>query len=137
MINTVTLVGRLTRDPEIQKIVSTGTTIGRFSIANSQYIKGEEKTSFINCVTFNRTAENVYNHVHKGDLVGVVGRIQTSQYTAKDGTKRVSTDVLVNEIQFLETRRQEQPVAAVPVEAPQTDDYGNMGLNINPDDLPF
>lgn len=137
MINTVTLVGRLTRDPEIQKIVSTGTTIGRFSIANSQYIKGEEKTSFINCVAFNRTAENVYNHVHKGDLVGVVGRIQTSQYTAKDGTKRVSTDVLVNEIQFLETRRQEQQVAAVPVEAPQTDDYGNIGLNIDPDDLPF
>ena len=137
MINTVTLVGRLTRDPEIQKIVSTGTTIGRFSIANSQYIKGEERTSFINCVTFNKTAENVYNHVHKGDLVGVVGRIQTSQYTAKDGSKRVSTDVLVNEIQFLETRRQEQQVAAVHVEAPQTDDYGNMGLNIDPDDLPF
>lgn len=137
MINTVTLVGRLTRDPEIQKIVSTGTTIGRFSIANSQYIKGDERTSFINCVTFNKTAENVYNHVHKGDLVGVVGRIQTSQYTAKDGSKRVSTDVLVNEIQFLETRRQEQQVAAVPVETPQTDDYGNMGLNIDPDDLPF
>lgn len=137
MINTVTLVGRLTRDPEIQKIVSTGTTIGRFSIANSQYIKGEEKTSFINCVTFNRTAENVYNHVHKGDLVGVVGRIQTSQYTAKDGTKRVSTDILVNDIQFLETRRQEQQVAAVQVEAQKTDDFGNLGLNINPDDLPF
>lgn len=137
MINTVTMVGRLTKDPEIQKIVSTGTTIGRFSIANSQYFRGEEKTSFFDCVTFNKTAENVYNHVHKGDLVGVVGRIQTSQYTAKDGTKRVSTDILVNDIQFLETRRQEQQVAAAQVEAPKTDDFGNLGLNINPDDLPF
>lgn len=137
MINTVTLVGRLTKDPEIQKIVSTGTTIGRFSIANNQYFRGEEKTSFFDCVTFNKTAENVYNHVHKGDLVGVVGRIQTSQYTAKDGTKRVSTDILVNDIQFLETRRQEQQVAAVQVEAQKTDDFGNLGLNINPDDLPF
>lgn len=137
MINTVTMVGRLTKDPEIQKIVSTGTTIGRFSIANNQYFRGEEKTSFFDCVTFNKTAENVYNHVHKGDLVGVVGRIQTSQYTAKDGTKRVSTDILVNDIQFLETRRQEQQVAAVQVEAPKTDDFGNLGLNINPDDLPF
>lgn len=137
MINTVTMVGRLTKDPEIQKIVSTGTTIGRFSIANNQYFRGEEKTSFFDCVTFNKTAENVYNHVHKGDLVGVVGRIQTSQYTAKDGTKRVSTDILVNDIQFLETRRQEQQVAAVQVEAQKTDDFGNLGLNINPDDLPF
>lgn len=137
MINTVTMVGRLTKDPEIQKIVSTGTTIGRFSIANNQYFRGEEKTSFFDCVTFNKTAENVYSHVHKGDLVGVVGRIQTSQYTAKDGTKRVSTDILVNDIQFLETRRQEQQVAAVQVEAPKTDDFGNLGLNIDPDDLPF
>lgn len=136
MINVVILVGRLTRDPEFQKAVSTGTSIAKFSLANSQWTRDGDKVSYINCVSFNRTAENVYNHVHKGDMVGVVGRLSTSQYTAKDGTKRVSTDVLVNEVQFLETRKQETSAPKTEY-APKEDDFGMTDLGINPEDLPF
>ena len=140
MINVVILVGRLTRDPEFQKAVSTGTSIAKFSLANSQWTKDGDKVSYINCVSFNRTAENVYNHVHKGDMVGVVGRLSTSQYTAKDGTKRTSTDVLVNEVQFIETRKQEvapKTVEFAPKPEEKVDDFGMAGLGIDPEDLPF
>lgn len=129
MINVVVLVGRLTKDPEFQKIVSTGNSLAKFTLANNQWSKDGDKVSFVSCIAFGRTADNIYNHVHKGDLIGVVGKINTSQYTAKDGSKRVSTDVIVNEAQFLERRQKE--------EAPKTDEFGGLGLDVDPEDLPF
>ena len=87
MINNVTLVGRLTRDPEL-RYTGNGTAVVSFTIAadrpftNSQ---GEREADFINCVAWRRTAEVVSNYTHKGSLVGVTGRIQTRSYENNEG----------------------------------------------------
>lgn len=103
MINICTIVGRLTADVEISK-TNGGSTVAKFSLANNRYYNGEQQTTFINCVAWNKTAENMAVYTHKGQLVGVVGRISARSYTAEDGTKRTFTEVIANEVHFLERK---------------------------------
>lgn len=109
-MNRVMLIGRLTAKPELRY---TGSNIpyARFSVAinrtfsNSQ---GQRETDFINVIIWRKQAENVCNFLDKGSLVSVEGRIQTGSYDDKDGNRRYTTDVVADNVQFLESRSQSQ-----------------------------
>lgn len=100
-MNLVVLTGRLTRDPEL-KFGQSGKAYSRFSLAvDRPFQKGE--ADFINCVAFGKTAELIGEYLRKGRKVGVNGRLQMNRYEA-NGEKRTSYDVLVENIEFLESK---------------------------------
>ncbi len=106
-MNKVILMGRLTRDPEVR--VSTGerqTTIGRFSIAVDRRFKreGQPEADFFNCTCFGKQAEFVERYLHKGTKVVVVGSVQNDNYTNKDGQQVYSVQIMVDEIEFAESK---------------------------------
>lgn len=106
MLNIVVLTGRLTREPEL-KYSQSGVPVCRFTLAVNRSFgnaNGEREADFPNIVTFRKIAENVANHLHKGSLVGVEGRIQTSSFDGKDGNRVFLTEVIANSVQFLEPR---------------------------------
>ena len=107
-MNRVCLVGRLTAEPELRY---TGSNIpyARFSLAVNRTFnnaQGEREADFINIVVWRRQAENVANYLDKGSQVSIEGRIQTGSYTAQDGSRRYTTDVVADSVQFLDSRRQ-------------------------------
>lgn len=108
MINRVVLVGRMTKDPELRRTQS-GAAVTNFTLAVNRNFKtdGQPDADFINCVIWNKSAENVERYCFKGSLVGVEGRIQSRQYEAQDGTKRTVVEVVCDSVQFLETKAKE------------------------------
>lgn len=103
-MNKVILIGRLTADPELRHTQS-GLAVANFTLAVDRGFKGqdgEQKADFIPIVTWRNLAENCAKYLAKGRLVAVSGRIQTGSYTATDGTKRYTTDVVADEVKFLE-----------------------------------
>jgi single-strand DNA-binding protein len=105
-MNRVVLVGRLTRDPELRFTPGTGRAVASFTLAVNRRFKsqGQPDADFIPIVVWGKIAENTANYVSKGRLVGVSGSIHTRIYEAKDGTKRYVTEVVADEVQFLESR---------------------------------
>lgn len=106
MINHVVLVGRLTRDPEL-KYTTNGIANLRFSVAVNRTFtnqNGERQADFINCVAWRGQAENMAKFLRKGSLIGTEGRIETGSYQAQDGSTRYTTDVIVDNVQFLEPK---------------------------------
>ncbi len=109
-MNKVILMGRLTRDPEVR--YSQGDNplaIARYTLAvdrrQSRSNNGDEQTAdFINCVAFGRTGEFAERYLHKGTKIAVTGRIQTGSYTNKDGVKVYTTEVVVEDHEFCESR---------------------------------
>ena len=105
-MNKVEIVGRLTRDVEI-RTTESGTVTARFSIAVSRRFKNVEgvyEADFINCVAFGKTAEFIEKYFSKGSMIGVTGRIQTGSYTNKDGQKVYTTDVVIEECEFVTSK---------------------------------
>lgn len=106
MINRVVLVGRLTKDPEL-RFTSNNVAVATFTLAvnrNFTTSDGKQEADFIPCVVWRKPAENVGKYVRKGSLVGVDGRIQTRNYEAQDGTRRYITEVVCDNVRFLDTR---------------------------------
>lgn len=109
MINRTVLVGRLTKDPEI-RYTQSGTAVANFTVAvNRQFTNanGEREADFISCIVWRKAAENFCNFTHKGSLVGIDGRIQTSSYE-KEGQRVYSTQVVVDSFSLLEPKQQSQ-----------------------------
>ena len=109
MINRVVLTGRLTRDPEVT-VSQSNIPVAKFSLAVNRAFSnsnGEREADFINCVAFRKQAENIQQYVKKGHLVGVDGRIQTRNYTNKEGQKVYVTEVVCDSVQFLEPKTQQ------------------------------
>ncbi|MDP4177944.1 MAG: single-stranded DNA-binding protein [Bacillota bacterium] len=106
-MNKVVLIGRLTKDPELKYTPGTGTAVATFTLAiDRRFSKdGQKEADFISIVAWSKTAELVANYMKKGSQVGVSGRIQSRTYDAKDGTKRYITEVVADEIQFLDSKR--------------------------------
>ncbi len=105
MINRVVIVGRLTRDPDL-RYTTSGAAVAQFTVAvNRQFTnsQGERDADFINCVVWRKAAENFTNFTHKGSLVGLDGRIQTSSYE-KDGQRIYRTDVVIENFSLLSPR---------------------------------
>lgn len=106
-MNKVILMGRLTRDPEVRYAQNENSTaVARYSLAVDRRFKreGEQDADFIGCVAFGRAAEFAEKWLHKGSKIVVTGRIQTGSYTNKDGQKVYTTDVVIEEQEFAESK---------------------------------
>ncbi|GLB59011.1 single-stranded DNA-binding protein [Cytobacillus sp. NCCP-133] len=121
MINQVTLVGRLTRDPEVKR-TQEGTPVTNVTLAvNRQYRnqKGEIEADFVSCTLWKKTAENTAQYCRKGSLIGITGRIQTRHYDNQENKRVYVTEVVAEMVRFLEPRRAEEvPVAVIKEELP-------------------
>lgn len=104
-MNKVVLIGRLTRDPELKFTPGSGVAVSTFTLAvDRNYVgqDGQRQVDFINCRAWRKLAETIANNLSKGRLVAVHGSIQTGSYDAKDGSKKYFTEVVVDEIKFLD-----------------------------------
>lgn len=116
MINNVVLVGRITRDVEL-RMSDSGKAYTNFSLAVNRAFKGQDgkqQADFINCIVFGKQAENLARYCGKGSMIGVLGSIQTGKYQGKDGNTVFTTDIIVQNVQFLDTKnnqgqQQQQP----------------------------
>lgn len=106
MINRVILVGRLTRDPNELRRTGNDLAFASFTVAvDNRFAKTEEnRTNFINCVVFGKSAEFLTNYAKKGSLVGIEGRLQSRSYDDKDGKRVYVTDVVCDNVQLLESK---------------------------------
>ena len=107
-MNKVVIIGRFTRDPEIKYTTGeNATATARFSLAVNRRFKNKEgnyDADFINCVAFGKTVECIEKYFTKGMAIGITGRIQTGSYTNKEGQKVYTTDVVVEETEFVESK---------------------------------
>lgn len=103
-MNSVVLIGRLTRDPEVRYTAGTQMAVCTFTVAIDRPVKAgsEKQTDFPRVTCFGKQAENCERFLAKGRLVGVQGRIQTGSYTNKDGATVYTTDVVADRVEFLE-----------------------------------
>lgn len=144
MFNLVVLTGRLTADPEL-KTTPNGIPVTTFSIAvNRNYRAGEEQqTDFINIVAWRQRAEFITKYFKKGSMIGIEGSIQTRRYQDKNGNNRTAFEVVVNNAQFVESKRDgassttapvanNEPMAFSNADASDFAEIGGMD-----DDLPF
>ena len=106
IINKVVLLGRLTKDPELKYAAGSGTAVCRFTVAINRQFKKDD-TDFINCVAFGKTGETITQYFTKGSKIAITGNIQTGSYDTKDGTKRYTTDVIVETFEFVESKKKE------------------------------
>ena len=102
-MNKVILIGRLTKDPDLRFAAGSGTAVTRFSLAVNRQFKreGQPEADFINCIAFGKTGEMIAQYLTKGRQLAVTGSIQTGSYEAKDGTKKYTTDILVDSFEFI------------------------------------
>lgn len=134
MLNRTILIGRLTRDPEL-RYTPNGTPNCTFTLAvdrpftNSQ---GEKETDFINIVTWRKAAETCANYLRKGRLTAVEGRIQTRNYENNEGRRVYVTEVVADNVRFLESNRSDD-------QQRQSDPFANNSdpIDLSEDDLPF
>lgn len=109
MINQVTLVGRLTKDPELQA-TPDGTSVVTITLAvnrNFRNQKGEIEADFVQCKFWRKMAENTAAYCKKGSLIGITGRIQTRSYSNQEGKRVYVTEVVADSVKFLDRRRPE------------------------------
>lgn len=128
-INQVVLNGNLTKDIEL-KYSASGVAIARFTLAVGRSFKsasGERESDFIQCIAFKQTAEALSNYTSKGSKIGVTGRIQTGSYEGQDGKRVYTTDVMVNEFEFLDKKQGGQ----------QQTQQNSAPLEVESEELPF
>ena len=145
-MNKVILMGRLTRDPEVRYSQGdSASAVARYTLAVDRRFKrdGEQSADFINCVAFGRAAEFAERYLRQGVKIAVTGRIQTGSYTNRDGVKVYTTDVVIEEQEFAESKAasgtSNSSYQASPAPSPSVD-IGDGFMNI-PDgideELPF
>ncbi len=135
-MNKVILMGRLTKDPELNQTASGISTV-RFSVAvNRRFAKeGQQTTDFIDCVAWRQTAEFICGYFNKGSMIAVVGSIVTRNWTGQDGVKHYVTEVNVDEAYF--TGEKQKQSVQNDNSAKGLDDIPDEFEEIDEDDLPF
>jgi single-strand DNA-binding protein len=134
MLNRTILIGRLTKDPEL-RYTPNGVATASFTLAVERPFKtnGEKETDFIQIVTWKQTAESVANYLRKGRLTAVEGRIQVRNYENKEGKRVYITEVVADNVRFLEraetNKHDDRPNDPFPSEG--------TPIDISDDDLPF
>lgn len=163
MINTVALSGRLTKDPEVRR-TQNNKAVSSFTIAVDRDYKNQDGTrtaDFVNCVAWEKSAELLQSYCHKGDMIGVEGRVQTRNYQDRNGNRVYVTEILAHRLSFLgSSRNNDSDGSSTPTnptpqnngatsqqntpsqpesKQPQKDPFkGNSGsLEITTNDLPF
>lgn len=138
MLNTITIMGRLTRDPELRKTES-GISVANFTIACDRDYSGkdgaEKETDFIDCTAWRGTADFISKYFAKGRMAVVSGRLQVRKWKDKDGNNRYSTEIAANNVYFGDSKRDSDSSGSAPA-------YTAPGQNITPladdeSELPF
>lgn len=109
-MNKVIEIGNLTKDPELAK-TQNGTVYARFTIAVQRRFAnadGERETDFFNCIAWRSQGENLAKYCHKGDKISVVGELQTRSYETQDGTKRHIMEIIADEVEFINTKKNDE-----------------------------
>ena len=137
-MNNVSLIGRLTKDPEL-RYTANNFPMCSFTLAIDRMGKEEKKTNFIPIKVLGKAAENAANFLSKGKLAGVEGEIQTDSYEAKDGTKRYTWEVFARRVEFLEKK---EATPTDQAEQARQNINNTSGINatfesIGNDDIPF
>lgn len=138
MLNSVCLVGRLTKDPEL-RYTPNNQAVATFSLAVNRNFKGqngEREADFINCVIWRQQAENLANWAKKGALIGITGRIQTRSYENQQGQRVYVTEVVADGFQLLESKKDRDTGQS---QGYSQQDFGRQAepFSINESDLPF
>lgn len=131
IINKVILIGRLTKDPEVNNVGAKGTARVSFNLAVDKYENGEKSADFIPVVVWGKSAENVAQYCVKGSQIAVSGRIANRSYDAKDGTKRYITEVVAdmfNGITFLSSNN---------ASGKNNSSQSDFGTPVEQEELPF
>ena len=131
MLNKVILMGRLTKDVELRH-TDKGKAVATFTIAVDSGYGENKKADFINCVAWEKTAEFINNWFGKGRMIAVVGRISTRTYEGQDGRKNYVTEVIVNEVAFADSKKDE----VEPKQSSGIDSDAEL-FPVEVDDLPF
>ena len=133
-MNSVELIGRLTKKPELA-YNQNGNSYCRLTLAVNRPKKedGTQDADFISCVAWKNTADTICKYLNKGSLIGLEGRIQTGSYDREDGTKVYTTDVLVSRIHFLESKGDKRPEPEEPAEV-EKDPFAELGTQVSIDD---
>lgn len=135
-MNSVQLIGRFTRDPEV-RYTDGGTSVARFTLACvRKYKKEDAAADFISCVAFGKTAESIEKYFKKGNRVGLNGRIQTGNYTNSAGNKVYTTDVIVEGIEFVESKAENSSDEKPDPEKAAGEGFMNIPDGID-EELPF
>lgn len=126
MLNNITIMGRMTRDPEIRRTQS-GTAVASFTIACERDFSnnGEKETDFIDCVAWKNTADFIGKYFTKGSMIVINGRLQSRSWTDKDGRNRKTVEILANSVYFGESKKSAEtsgrPDSAPAYPAPASD----------------
>ena len=125
MLNHITIMGRLTRDPELRR-TGSGTAVTSFTVAVDRDFssKDEKETDFIDCVAWRSTGEFVNKYFSKGSMILVSGRLQIRAWTDKDGNKRRSAEVVADNVYFGESKREQLQTAPTPATPPVEEPKG-------------
>lgn len=139
MINNVVLIGRLTRDVEL-RYTPSNVAVATFNLAVNRNFKnqqtGEREADFINCVMWQKSAENLANWTRKGMLIGITGRIQTRSYENQQGQRVYVTEVVADSFQVLEKRDNSANQSSMDEQMPPAFE-NSQPMDISDDDLPF
>lgn len=132
-MNNVSLIGRIVKDVDLRFASNSGKAVAKFTLAINRVFKKDE-TDFINCLAFGKAAEIIAQYTQKGSQIGVTGSIRTGSYDAKDGSKRYTTDIIVENFQFLgnNARKSENDNG---IGSPEN--YEELGEPIFGEDMPF
>lgn len=143
-MNKVILMGRLVRDPDVRYSQSANGSmaVARYTLAVDRKFKRENEPSadFINCIAFGKLGENAEKYFNQGTKLVVTGRIQTGSYTNKDGVKVYTTDVVVEEQEFAESKSshsQSQSNGIIPNNNTDSNGFMNIPDNVEDEGLPF
>ncbi len=153
-MNSVVLIGRLTRDPELKFVPSTGLAVARFALAVDKDLFGEKKqqaisqgkptADFINITVFGKTAEFCANYFSKGKQCAIQGRISTGSYTTQTGEKRYTFEVLADKVEFVGSKDQSSsPQQGKPVQPDSSffndfpDEDNDIFQPVDDEDIPF
>lgn len=142
-LNRVILLGRLARNPELKYTqAAEPVAVCRFTVAtNRPFAKdGDITADFINCIAFGKRAENINHYFRKGSRIAVQGRLQVSSYTDQQGNKRYSTDVVVDDFEFIDTKAENEAMGGAVSQGTSQASY-QQSFSIDNDsddeDLPF
>lgn len=138
-MNIVIMMGRLTKDAEVRYGGSKNMAIARFSLAVDRRFKkeGQPDADFFNCTAFGKTAEFIEKYLHKGSKVIIQGELQNNHYDEKDGHKQYAERIIVNTVEFAESKKaaQENQQSATQQASQQDDDFINVPQSDS--ELPF
>ena len=139
-INKIIIIGRLTKDPEL-KYTQSGTSIASFSIANNktwmQDGAKKDQTSFFNCTSWGKQGETIAKYFKKGSRIALEGRLQQRSWDGSDGKKHYAVDIVVENFNFLDSKKSEGGQDNIPREPPTTTNYESDNPFSDEDSIPF